>query len=251
MEFHERMAIAHSLHTFCNPISEQSVVDLIRALDLRPGMAALDIACGAGELLVRLAAEQGARGVGVDVSPRLLERAREAAARRAPDADLRFIEMDGAKYRPDAGETFDIVSLIGASWIWKGYRGTLAALRNLVRPGGQVWFGEPYWKVDPPPASYCEAEDLQPETFTSLAGLDVALREEGFDLIYLVVSSGQDWDRYETLQALATDCWARSHPDHSDREEVQQLCRASVGRYLRWGREVLGFAQLLLRAPGD
>ena len=46
MEFHERMAIAHSLHTFWNPVSEEVVDELLWALDLAPGARVLDIACG-------------------------------------------------------------------------------------------------------------------------------------------------------------------------------------------------------------
>jgi cyclopropane fatty-acyl-phospholipid synthase-like methyltransferase len=164
MEFHERMAIQHAGHTFWNPISEEAFADVARALDLEPGARVLDIACGTGEMLLRLAEQYGATGLGVDVSSHAVERARRAKAARVPDADVEFVEAEGASYRPEPGTEFDVVMLVGASWIWKGYEGTLAALVERVRPGGLVLFGEPYWKVLSPPREYCEACYFTPET---------------------------------------------------------------------------------------
>jgi len=247
MEFHERMAVAHSLHTFWNPVSEETMDDLLWALDLAPGARVLDIACGSGELLLRMASQYGVVGVGVDVSPWALERARVAHAETLPDADLTFVESDGKAYRPPEDATFDVVSLGGASWIWEGYAGTLAALHDLVRPDGLVLFGEPYWKVEPPPAAYLEAEELTPESFLDLAGLHAAAEAAGFRMLYQVVSSGQDWDRYEMLQSLSVDRWAAAHPEHPDLAEVLAVQREARRTYLTWGRDTLGFTQMILR----
>lgn len=251
MEFHERMAIAHALHTFWNPVSEEVVDDLIWALDLQSGARVLDVACGSGELLLRMAATARISGVGVDISPWALERAREAHAHAQPDADLTFIESDGKAYAPGEVDVFDVVSLVGASWIWAGYQGTLAALSALVRPGGSVLFGEPYWRVDEPAPGYLEAEGLEREGFTDLAGLHAAVEAAGFRMQYMVVSSGQDWDRYEMLQSLSVERWAEAHPDHPDREEVLAIQAQARRTYLRWGRDVLGFAQMVLRRSDD
>jgi len=48
MEFFARMDVSHNLHTFWNPVSEEVMDELIWALDLKPGMRVLDIACGVG-----------------------------------------------------------------------------------------------------------------------------------------------------------------------------------------------------------
>ena len=247
MEFHERMAIAHTFHTFWNPVSEDVVDELIWALDPEPGARVLDIACGAGELLLRLAATCEIEGVGVDVSSRALERARETHAQRIPDARLTFVEGPGEDYRAPDGQAFDIVSLMGASWIFAGYAGTLRALHDFVKPDGKVLFGEPFWRTDVVSPEYLAGEGVTRESFTDLAGLDEAVQAAGFRMLYLVVSSGQDWDRYEMLQSLSVDGWAAEHPDHVDRDEVLAIQAQARSRYLRWGRDTLGFAQMILR----
>ena len=53
---------------------------MIELLALEPGARVIDLGCGKGELLRRLAARYEIRAVGVDRSPTLLEEAR----RRAP-----------------------------------------------------------------------------------------------------------------------------------------------------------------------
>ncbi len=246
MEFHERMVIAHDAHTFWNPVSEDVVDELVDYLDLEPGMRVLDIACGAGELLLRMAARHGISGVGVDVSPWAVERA-QAAASTLPDADLIFVQADGKDYVPPEGEDFDVVSLVGASWIWDGYAGTLAALRDLVRPDGLVLFGEPFWKTDAPPAEYLAADDLTADQFLDLPSLHAAVLDAGFRLRYQIVSTGQDWDRYEMLQSLSVDRWAAANPDHPDRDDVLALQARAQRSFLAWGRDALGFTQMILR----
>lgn len=248
MDFHERMAIVHADHVFWNPISDAGVADLIDAMDLAPGARVLDIACGAGELLVRLAERCGASGVGVDVSAGALEQARAKAAARVPAAALEFVQADGAQFEPEGGETFDAVCLVGASWIWRGYLGTLRALVRWLGPGGVMLFGEPYWRVDPPPTAYCEADgSLTADTFTTLDGIREAAAGEGLRLVYMLGSTECDWDRYEMLQSQAADRWARAHPDHPELPAFREATDRDRWLYLRWGRDALGFAQFVFR----
>lgn len=65
--------VTHRDHVLCNPTSVAKLDELIGLLDLPSEPQVLDIACGKGELLLRLAeahaAAPGFRGVGVDVSP--------------------------------------------------------------------------------------------------------------------------------------------------------------------------------------
>jgi SAM-dependent methyltransferase len=246
MDFHERMAIGHALHTFWNPISEPAVDELVAAMDLAPKSRVLDVACGPGAWLFRVVERYGASGIGVDVSAGALERARATAA-RTHDADVTFVDQDGAAYVAACEEQFDLVCLVGASWIWKGYRGTLEALRPRVRPQGLLLFGEPFLRVAEPPTAWCEIEGVTPDAFTTLDGLRTACRDAGFRLLYLLGSTEREWDRYEMLQSLATDRWVRAHPDHPDRDDLLAFQDRFRENYLRYGRDVLGFATLLLR----
>jgi len=248
MEFHERMAIVHADHVFWNPISEEGVQDLIASLALEPGAQVLDVACGAGELLIRLAERYGASGIGVDISVEALAQARRRTSERVPGAALEFVHGDGAHYEPPGGRTFDAVCLVGASWIWKGLAGTLRALVPWMKPGGLMLLGEPYWKVPDPPIAYCEAEPgITPDSYTTLDGIREAAQHEGLRLVYMVGASDRDWDRYEMLQSLAADRWALANRNHPDLEEFLEADQKWRRQYLKWGRDALGFAQFVFR----
>ena len=198
--------ITHRDHVVCNPLSVAKVDELVGLLDLSWGARVLDIACGKAELLVRLAERYGVAGVGVDLSPFAVRDARALVARRVPAADLTFLEMDGAAYADGEG-TFDLAMCVGASWTFGGHRGTLRALGRFVRPGGQVLVGEPYWRCPPDP-EYLAAADLSADMFATHAGNVATGLEEGLTLLYTLVSSEDDWDRYEALQWRAAERYA-------------------------------------------
>ena len=53
-------AIAHGDMPFHNPIAEATIDAVVGLLPLGPGDRALDVSCGRGELLLRIAARTGA-----------------------------------------------------------------------------------------------------------------------------------------------------------------------------------------------
>src|ERR1044071_8274994 len=53
--------------------------DFVDALNIRPGMKVLDVACGTGNTAIP-EARKGAEVTGVDIAPNLIEQARERAA---------------------------------------------------------------------------------------------------------------------------------------------------------------------------
>lgn len=83
-------------------------IEDIAAMQLSPGMAALDVGCGTGEDVVAMAAFVGpsGRAVGVDLSEQILDVAR----RRAPSGvgQVEF-HVSGAEQLPFAEKTFDAV----------------------------------------------------------------------------------------------------------------------------------------------
>ncbi|MHA2178614.1 MAG: SAM-dependent methyltransferase, partial [Candidatus Thorarchaeota archaeon] len=60
--------ITHKHHVLCNPMSEEKFERFFQFLNLPKDTRILDIACGKGEVLVRLAEKYGISGVGVDLS---------------------------------------------------------------------------------------------------------------------------------------------------------------------------------------
>ncbi|MRR11644.1 class I SAM-dependent methyltransferase, partial [bacterium] len=142
--------ITHGEHVVCNPTSEAKLARLVELLRLPPNAKVADIACGKGELLIRLAEAYRVSGVGIDLSPFFIEQARKRAEGRASASGLTFMEMDGADFKPDEPHGLDMASCIGASWIFGGHAQTLDALAGMVKPGGRVVVGEPFWRTDPP-----------------------------------------------------------------------------------------------------
>ena len=112
--------ITHREHVFCNPMSTEKFDQLVSLVRLGPGARVLEIATGKGEFIIRLAERYGIAGVGVDLSPYCIADAKRKHQRRVPDALLTFLELDGADYRPEEPESFDLAACSGASWIFVG-----------------------------------------------------------------------------------------------------------------------------------
>ena len=236
----------HRDHRYCNPISAEAIAEMEPILGLRPGMRVLDIACGHAEMLVGFAERHGITGVGVDLSPYAAERAREKIAARVPDGRVTLIEGRGEDFRTD--DPFDVVCLVGASWIWQGYEPTLRALTAFAKPGGLLVVGEPYWKQTPAP-EYLEREELGADDFPSLADYLACARELGLEPLWMRGASEQDWDRYEMDQGASLDRFARENPDHPDLAAIREKHVLARDTYLRWGRDTLGFALWVFRTP--
>lgn len=242
--------ITHRHHVLCNPTSLSKLDDVIALLCLKPGAQAVDIACGKGELLARLAERCGVSGVGVDLSPFCIADARKKLAERAPQANIEFFQMDGAKYRPDRPESFDLASCIGASWVHGGHRGTLHALKAMAAPGRYVMVGEPFWMREPAP-EYLAFDGLTQDLCSDHYGNVRIAEEEGLVPLYASVSSGDDWDRYETLQWHAAAEYATANPTDGDLPEIQDRMAHAREVYLRWQRDTLGWSLYLFRKPAS
>ena len=89
-------AITHGGRPFHNPLDPARIDDAIARLELGPDDRVLDIGCGPGELLVRIAERTGAGGLGIDGSAIVIEEARRRAAARAPRAGLDFVAGDSS-----------------------------------------------------------------------------------------------------------------------------------------------------------
>src|SRR6202011_4788374 len=95
-----------------------------------PATRLLDVGCGSGLTLV-LATQRGAIPAGLDISPGLLEVARD----RLPGADLRDGDLE---YLPFADATFDAVTGINAFQFAGDPRRALREAARVTRPGGRV-----------------------------------------------------------------------------------------------------------------
>jgi SAM-dependent methyltransferase len=133
------------------------------AAAVRPGERVLDIGCGAGQTTLEAARVAG-HVLGVDVSERMLERAR----RRAAGADNVELVLGDAQSHPFERASFDVaISRCGLMF----FADPLAAFRNIagaLRPGGRlaglIWqrYEDNEWatalRVTPEPCSLGDPE---------------------------------------------------------------------------------------------
>jgi hypothetical protein len=149
--------------------------------------------------------------------------------------------MDGADYEPEKPRSFDLAACIGASWVYGGYQGTLQALNGMAAEKSWIVVGEPYWRQEPE-AACLEALGVERSTYATHHENVKMGQALGLDVVYTLVSSHDDWDRYEGLQWYTAEAWAREHPEDPDVDEVLRQMRDSQVAYLKWGRETLGWA---------
>jgi len=238
--------ITHREHVVCNPTSEGKLARLVELLRLPADAQVVDIACGKGEFLIRLAEAYGVRGAGIDISPFFIADAEKKLKARSPGAGVGFTEMNGADFKPDEPHSLSLASCIGASWVYGGHAGTLDALISMVKPGGWVAVGEAYW-LQEPSEDYLEASGGAREHFGSHLSNAEAGEQRGLELVHAIVSSKDDWDAYEGLQWYSTAEYARAHPDDPDLPEVVERVAKERTMYLRWGRDTVGWAIYLFR----
>ena len=104
--------------------------DLLALVDVRPGLKAVDLGCGTGELTRQLAdALPDSTVTGLDSSPQMLEK---AAAYAGPN--LRFVQGDQAGL---SGEWDLIFSNAALHWT-ENHAELIAGLYHRLRPGGQI-----------------------------------------------------------------------------------------------------------------
>jgi SAM-dependent methyltransferase len=240
-------AITHRDHVIMNPISTEALDEVLKIAAIPANARVLDIGCGKGELLIRLARLGAKTGIGVELSPHTVREARERVRSVAPEADITILEEDGATFAAEAGK-FDLAACVGASWIFGGHRGTLRALASWTRSGGLVLVAEPFWRVAPDP-EYLASQELRAEEFGSHASNVTDGVTEGMIPLFARAAEATEWDRYEGLQWNAGERWARENPSDPDRAEFLQKLRESRTAFLRWGRDGVGDGLYLFRKP--
>ena len=244
MDFWKLMDVTHKYQRIMNPITEAKLDSLIRLINLKPGSRVLDIACGKGELLIKLVENYQIKGIGVDKSPYCIDDCNKNKTERAPNADLVFHLMDGADYRPEG--KLDMTCCLGASWVFGGHEKTLKALSGITQPGGMILVGEPHWLKEPEP-NYLVAEGVTHDSFRSHHGNVGAGDQLGLKCIYTLDGGWDGWDYYESLHWWAVEDYIASNPNDPDVKEIRLANEKSKETYLRWGRDTLGWCLYLFK----
>jgi len=131
-------ALANSYHAFFSDVTALATNPLLDAVRLRPGTRLLDVASGPGTLAAE-AANRGARAVGVDLSPRMIE-----LAQRLHPA-IKFREAD-VEHLPFPDQAFDaVVCAFGLGHFPKPEPAVAECVRTLSLRGriAFAWWDDP------------------------------------------------------------------------------------------------------------
>lgn len=116
---------------------EPGALVFLRGLNLNPSERLLDVACGAGQLVIP-ASREGIDAAGVDIAANLIAQARRRA--EAENLSARFDEGD-AEDLPYPDASFDVVSsLVGVMFAPRPNL-VAAELLRVCKPGGRVVLG--------------------------------------------------------------------------------------------------------------
>jgi len=227
-----------------NPTSAEKIRLLGEVLELTPESHLLDIGGGRGGPASILVREFGCRVTLVELAPEFAEVA------RGRDERIEVVECDAKDFAIEPG-AYDAAMCLGATFAFDGLVPTAQALAQAVPRRGPIAVGEAYWRVWPLPEEAHDpselalgAEDLVPlpETVERFESGDV-------ELISLIASSQDDWDRYESVHWATLDEWLAVNPDHPQAPEFRERGRQQRDRHLRWRRELMGWAIFVGRVP--
>ena len=216
--FHE---ISEGDHRILNPLTDAKLELLGEICRFGPTTTMLDLACGKGEMLCRWADRWHVSGMGVDTNASFLSVAKERARELGVADRVDFAEHDAATFR-NPGGLFDVVSCIGATWVGGGLRGTLELMTRHLAPGGLLLVGEVYW-IERPAAGEDDLITSDPSEFETLVGTLGRFEAAGMELIDMVLSDRDTWDRYQASQWHNVADWLASNPRHPQADDFREL----------------------------
>ena len=231
MERADYTRIAHTAMSIMNPIPAAKLDEVLSLLDLPPRGRVVDLGCGKGDLLGRIAARYDVDAVGIDRDAKLL-------AEAPPGVNV--IVADIETWNRGRG-AFDLVASVGSP-------AQISSLAELVRPGGLVLYGDGYWRREPPD-EYLAALGATRDELEDYAGTIRRAADLALTPLYAVTASVDDFDRYEWSWSLNGERYAADHPDEPGVGDFLDWIRAGRRRYLELGgRDTLGFGLFLFRA---
>jgi SAM-dependent methyltransferase len=220
-----------------NPLLLESVPRLGRLLDLRPGRKVLDLACGRAGVSLPLVHIYKVELTGVDLLPDLIREAWARAEASGLYPQCNFTVADAAWFAAHTRRTWDVVLMLGASFIWTGLDGALQALPRLVASGGYLAVGEPYYL--PQAVRRPDHPFLTKEETTRRLGVVGPVVE--------ILDDGEaGWKAYHDPEEKVR---TRLRKDHAGDAELLDFLTATE-EAAWWEQEHLGWAVWILKMDG-
>ncbi|KAJ4291334.1 hypothetical protein N0V88_006341 [Collariella sp. IMI 366227] len=202
--------------TFNAPLSNVHADSLLTHLQLTSTTTLVDLGCGWGELLLRVAWRscntQPGTQTGVDTDAAALLRGREAAIRRKL-RNVEFIEQPAADFQGAR----DRAICIGSSHALGGSRAMLKRLAEIVPRGGRALVGDMCWEREPTKAALASFG----EEVLMLKDLVGMCRAEGWEVLHLSTADQREWDEFESGHRAGLREWFLANREHPKAAEVK------------------------------
>ena len=237
--------IAYDAHGIMNPLSDERLLLLARHAGLHEQARVLDIGSGNGWSSLLLCREFGCHSTQVDISPRWTARARTLFEEAGLAARTDVHCMDATSFYLEEGR-YDLVLCLGTAPVFGGFEAALHTLRPALRGGGCIIIGEP--SAEPPlPRRYQEYLDAFGWEILSGKSLLRITDDSGYETLFALRSTEDEWDRYMGLQWKAIFDRARSRPEDEQLQEFAEWARDEQETYLRFQRHLVDWNIFLLR----
>jgi SAM-dependent methyltransferase len=249
LRFHE---IAEARHRILDPIDASKLRLVGQICELTPDSSVIDLCCGKAEMLAQWYEDHGISGTGVDLSGVFVAAARERLDGLGAGDRIEIVQAEAADWARAEAQRRDnaqrwpahVVSCVGATWIGGGFAGTLELMRPLVQPDGLVVVGECHLRHGAP-------EHLAPpgalDDFQPLATLLDVVEAQELELVEMVVSTTDEWDRYVASQWNTVHQYLAAHPDDPDADALRAWNAEARRRYVTWERDSIGWGVLVMR----
>jgi len=109
---------------------------LLGQVELRPGAKVLDVGCGTGALLYKMADAGTISGFGIDMSEYMIEEAK----RKCPEMDIRISRCEETPFEDN---TFDVVTTCLAYHHFSDRAGFAREAARILKPGGRLYIVDP------------------------------------------------------------------------------------------------------------
>jgi SAM-dependent methyltransferase len=235
----EFFATIERYHTIQNPTSEEKLDLATRYCAIRDGMRVLDVGCGKGWLLRRLAKQFDIQITGLEINRTFAAEARRLATEQSLAGRIEIVQGPALEFHPEP-ESFDVVMCIGASFALGGFEPALDWMSRAAKRGGAIAIGEVFAMElpFPPDVSLGSRAGTDYPDRTLWATVET-MRAHGMRLRGIVEASIDDWHRYHSLHMQAALDWTLENPGHPDAARFNDpaAMRRNIeldGRYLGW-----------------
>ena len=196
---------------YLNPTSADILLQIGRATGLNPNSRVLDVGSGKGTVAILWAEHFGCPVLGVDNLPEMTNESRHRAANSTAADLVEFRTLNATTIDRNITEHFDVVSCMGAMFIW-GFLEGLQRLTRLVATGGSLIYADVVYTEYPVDPDFLKHSGYLQDEFPTLSQLQEYLHILGWEIIKIWEAGDQEWRRYLEGTGKALQWYNKLHP---------------------------------------